>query len=39
MRVANVEGIVGVVIVSGLPHKYDHQCVVQGIEEFLETQQ
>ena len=37
IRVPNVEGIVGVAIVSGLKQAQDHQAVIQGMEEYLES--
>ncbi|KAK7885752.1 hypothetical protein LTR67_010104 [Exophiala xenobiotica] len=36
VRVRGVEGIVGVVVVSGLKQYEDHQLVVEALEEFLE---
>ena len=36
VRVKGVEGIVGVIVVSGLKQHEDHQAVVEGLEEFLE---
>lgn len=35
VRVKGVEGIVGIVVVSGLKQHEDHQAVVEGLEEFL----
>lgn len=36
VRVHGVEGIVGVIVVSGLKQHEDHQAVVEGLEEFLD---
>ncbi|KIW62013.1 hypothetical protein PV05_02067 [Exophiala xenobiotica] len=36
VRVTGVEGIVGVVVVSGLKQYEDHQLVVEALEEFLD---
>lgn len=37
VRVHGVEGIVGVIVVSGLKQHEDHQVVVEGLEEFLDA--
>ena len=34
VRVRGVEGVVGVVVVSGLKQQEDHMVVVEGVEEF-----
>ena len=36
VRVRGVEGVVGVIVVSGLKQHEDHQAVVEGLEEYLE---
>ncbi|KIV95367.1 hypothetical protein PV10_03032 [Exophiala mesophila] len=36
VRVHGVEGIVGVIVVSGLKQHEDHQVVVEGLEEYIE---
>ena len=35
VRVHGVEGIVGVIVVSGLKQHEDHQAVVEGLEDFI----
>lgn len=35
VRVRGVEGVVGVVVVSGLKQEDDHQVVVETVEEFI----
>lgn len=35
IRVANVDGIVGVVVVSGLKQEHDHQVIVEVIGNYL----
>lgn len=35
IRVKSVEGVVGVVVVSGLKQDQDHQIVVQTVADFL----
>jgi len=35
VRVTGVEGVVGVIVVSGLTQKEDHQVVVDGLHWFL----
>lgn len=35
IRVANVDQVVGVVVVSGLKQEHDHQVIVEVIEDFL----
>jgi uncharacterized protein (UPF0303 family) len=37
VRVAGVEGIVGVVVVSGLKQEEDHMVVIEALEEFLQS--
>jgi len=37
IRVANVEGIVGIVTVSGLKHDQDHQIIVQSLKDYLDA--
>lgn len=37
IRVKGVEGVVGVIVVSGLHQEEDHQLAVNGIREYLET--
>lgn len=39
VRVKGVEGIVAVVVVSGLKQDQDHQIIVQSVEEFLAGQE
>lgn len=34
VRVKGVEGVVGIVVVSGLKQEEDHMVVVEGMEEF-----
>lgn len=36
IRVQGVEGIVGVVVVSGLKQEQDHMVVIEALEEFAE---
>ena len=36
VRVGGVEGVVGVVVVSGLKQEQDHMVVVEALEEFVE---
>ena len=36
VRVKNVEGIVGVIVVSGLGHN-DHEVIVESIQQYLAT--
>ncbi|KAH0826937.1 hypothetical protein J3R83DRAFT_4562 [Lanmaoa asiatica] len=38
VRVKNVEGIVGVIVVSGLKQEDDHTVIVEGIQEYLAKQ-
>lgn len=38
VRVKNVEGIVGVIVVSGLKQEDDHGVIVDGIKEYLGKQ-
>jgi len=38
VRVRGVEGVVGIVIVSGLKQNEDHQVVVEALEEFIQGQ-
>ena len=38
IRVKGVEGIVGVIVVSGLKQHEDHQVVIEALEQLLETQ-
>lgn len=35
VRVTNVEGVVGVIVVSGLTQEDDHAVIVEGIQEYL----
>lgn len=35
IRVKGVEGVVGVIVVSGLRQEEDHQLAVDGIREYL----
>lgn len=35
IRVANVDQMVGVVVVSGLKQEHDHQIIVEVIKDFL----
>ena len=35
VRVRNVEGVVGVIVVSGLKQEDDHGVIVDGIREYL----
>lgn len=37
VRVKNVEGIVGVIVVSGLKQEDDHNVIVEGIQKYLAT--
>ncbi|KAK5958055.1 hypothetical protein OHC33_001245 [Knufia fluminis] len=36
VRVEGVEGVVGVIVVSGLKQHEDHQVVIEALEEFIE---
>ena len=36
VRVQGVEGIVAVIVVSGLKQEQDHGIIVQSVQEFLE---
>lgn len=36
IRVKGIEGVVGVIVVSGLHQEEDHQLAVNGIREYLE---
>ena len=36
IRVTGVEGIVGVLVVSGLKQEQDHMVVIEALEEFVE---
>jgi uncharacterized protein (UPF0303 family) len=38
VRVKGVEGIVGVIVVSGLKQEWDHQVVVETVEKYLKDQ-
>ncbi|KAF2139754.1 uncharacterized protein K452DRAFT_289731 [Aplosporella prunicola CBS 121167] len=38
VRVKGVEGIVGVIVVSGLKQEWDHQVIVETIEQYLKKQ-
>lgn len=38
VRVEGVEGVVGVIVVSGLKQHEDHQVVIEALEEFVEGQ-
>lgn len=35
IRVANVDQIVGVIVVSGLKQEHDHQVIVEVVQDFL----
>lgn len=37
VRVKGVEGVVAVIVVSGLKQEEDHQIVVQTVQDFLES--
>lgn len=39
VRVRGVDGVVGVVVVSGLKQEHDHQVVVDGVEEIIREAQ
>lgn len=39
VRVKNVEGIVGVIVVSGLKQEDDHGVIVDAIQEYLQAKQ
>ncbi|KAJ6473581.1 hypothetical protein C8R47DRAFT_1144923 [Mycena vitilis] len=38
VRVQGVEGIVGVIVVSGLRQQWDHQVIVETVEKYLKGQ-
>ncbi|KAJ7485523.1 hypothetical protein FB451DRAFT_1230145 [Mycena latifolia] len=38
VRVKGVEGIVGVIVVSGLKQEWDHQIIVETVEKYLKGQ-
>ncbi|KZV62769.1 hypothetical protein PENSPDRAFT_678204 [Peniophora sp. CONT] len=38
VRVKGVEGVVGVIVVSGLKQEQDHQVIVEVLEEFVKKQ-
>ncbi|KAJ7104510.1 hypothetical protein B0H15DRAFT_810366 [Mycena belliarum] len=38
VRVKGVEGVVGVIVVSGLRQEWDHQVIVETVEKFLKGQ-
>lgn len=38
VRVKGVEGIVGVIVVSGLKQEWDHQVIVETVEKYLKSQ-
>ncbi|KAK7012670.1 DUF336 domain-containing protein [Favolaschia claudopus] len=38
IRVKGVEGIVGVIVVSGLKQEWDHQVIVETVERYLKGQ-
>ncbi|KAJ7461817.1 hypothetical protein B0H11DRAFT_2056178 [Mycena galericulata] len=38
IRVKGVEGIVGVIVVSGLKQEWDHQVIVEAIQKYLQSQ-
>ncbi|CAK5274796.1 unnamed protein product, partial [Mycena citricolor] len=38
IRVKGVEGVVGVIVVSGLKQEWDHQIIVETVERFLAGQ-
>lgn len=35
VRVTGVEGVVGVIVVSGLKQEEDHQCIVEALQMFV----
>lgn len=37
VRVKGVEGIVGVIVVSGLKQEWDHQVIVETVQKYLKT--
>ncbi|KAG8217998.1 hypothetical protein J3R82DRAFT_6188 [Butyriboletus roseoflavus] len=37
VRVKNVEGVVGVIVVSGLKQEDDHAVIVEGIQKYLQA--
>jgi len=37
VKVKGVEGVVAVIVVSGLPQHDDHQVVVEGLQAFLKS--
>lgn len=37
IRVKGVEGVIGVIVVSGLHQEEDHQLAVNGIREYLKN--
>lgn len=39
VRVKGVEGVVGVIVVSGLKQEWDHQVIVETVEKHLKSQQ
>ncbi|KAJ7754527.1 hypothetical protein B0H16DRAFT_1542646 [Mycena metata] len=38
VRVKSVEGVVGVIVVSGLKQEWDHQVIVETVEKYLKGQ-
>ena len=38
VRVQGVEGVVAVIVVSGLAQHEDHQVIVEALEEFIASQ-
>ncbi|KAJ7742694.1 DUF336 domain-containing protein [Mycena maculata] len=38
VRVKGVEGIVGVIVVSGLKQEWDHQVIVETVQKYLKAQ-
>ncbi|KAJ7185489.1 hypothetical protein C8R46DRAFT_1342743 [Mycena filopes] len=38
VRVKGVEGVVGVIVVSGLKQSWDHQVIVETVEKYLKDQ-
>lgn len=35
VRVKGVDGVVAVIVVSGLKQEHDHQVIVEAVEEFI----
>lgn len=38
VRVRGVDGIVGVIVVSGLKQEHDHQVIVEVLKEFIDNE-